>query len=50
MTTRSDEKGRRIVESVKPSQQEDVTYAIVEDIAKDEAFDAVSQDLLIVKY
>ncbi|KAK7754605.1 methylglyoxal reductase (NADPH-dependent) gre2 [Diatrype stigma] len=41
VTTRSDEKGRRIVEAVNPSQQDAVTYAIVENIAKDGAFDVV---------
>ncbi|KAI1119816.1 hypothetical protein F5Y10DRAFT_283758 [Nemania abortiva] len=40
VTTRSDEKGKRIVESVKPHQ---LSYVVVDDIAKDGAFDQVFQ-------
>ncbi|TGJ85582.1 hypothetical protein E0Z10_g3228 [Xylaria hypoxylon] len=40
VTARSDEKGRTIAESVKPHQ---ICYAVVEDIAKDGAFDHVFQ-------
>ncbi|KAI1372450.1 ketoreductase [Hypoxylon crocopeplum] len=40
-TARSDEKGRRIVESARPSQQGKLSHAIVGDIAEDGAFDSV---------
>ncbi|KAI0871314.1 hypothetical protein GGS24DRAFT_492340 [Hypoxylon argillaceum] len=38
VTTRSDEKGKRIVESVKPHQ---LSYVVVDDIAKEGVFDQV---------
>ncbi|KAI0172965.1 ketoreductase [Hypoxylon sp. FL1284] len=39
-TARSDEKGKRIVESVKPAQRGSISYVVLEDIAKDGAIDA----------
>ncbi|KAL7621714.1 methylglyoxal reductase (NADPH-dependent) gre2 [Parahypoxylon ruwenzoriense] len=39
VTARSDEKGDRIVESAKPTQQGRLSYAVVKDVAKDGAFD-----------
>lgn len=39
VTARTEEKGERIVESVKPRQ---LSYVVVEDIAKEGAFDHVS--------
>ncbi len=41
-TARSEEKGRRIIESAKPAQQSNISFAIVEDVAKEGAFDTVS--------
>ncbi|KAI1137598.1 NAD(P)-binding protein [Hypoxylon sp. FL0543] len=40
-TARSDEKGRRILESASPAQRERLSYVIVDDVAKDKAFDSV---------
>lgn len=40
VTTRSDEKGKRIVESVKPHQ---LSYVVVDDIAKEGVFDQVKR-------
>lgn len=40
-TARSDEKGRRILESASPTQREKLSYVIVDDVARDQAFDSV---------
>ncbi|KAI1407530.1 NAD(P)-binding protein [Hypoxylon sp. FL1857] len=40
-TARSDEKGRRMLESASPAQRERLSYVIVDDVAKDRAFDSV---------
>ncbi|KAI2605445.1 ketoreductase [Hypoxylon fragiforme] len=40
-TARSEEKGRRIIESAKPAQQSNISFAIVEDVAKEGAFDTL---------
>ncbi|KAI0376941.1 ketoreductase [Hypomontagnella monticulosa] len=39
-TARSDEKGRRMVEAARPAQQDRLSYVIVDDVAKDGAFDS----------
>ncbi|KAF3054804.1 putative NADPH-dependent methylglyoxal reductase GRP2 [Daldinia childiae] len=39
-TARSDEKGRRIVESASPAQRNKLSYIIVGDVAKENAFDS----------
>lgn len=43
VTARSDEKGKRVIESVKPHRQKQVSYVVVQDIAKEAAFDQVFQ-------
>ncbi|KAI1163857.1 ketoreductase [Nemania serpens] len=43
VTARSDEKGKRVIESVKPQQRKQVSYVVVQDIAKEGAFDQVLQ-------
>lgn len=40
-TARSDEKGSRIVNSVKPTQHRKISYVVVDDIAKDGAFETI---------
>ncbi|KAI0839422.1 NAD(P)-binding protein [Hypoxylon sp. FL0890] len=40
-TARSDEKGRRILESAPLAQREKLSYVIVDDVARDRAFDSV---------
>ncbi|KAI8960254.1 ketoreductase [Daldinia sp. FL1419] len=40
-TARSDEKGRRILESAKPAQRSRLSYIVIEDVAKANAFDSV---------
>lgn len=42
VTARSDEKGKRVIESVKPHRQKQVSYVVVQDIAKEAAFDQVA--------
>ncbi|OTA98244.1 hypothetical protein M426DRAFT_326153 [Hypoxylon sp. CI-4A] len=42
-TARSDEKGRNILESASPTQRQNLSYVIVDDVAKDGAFDHVFQ-------
>ncbi|OTB15194.1 hypothetical protein K445DRAFT_301204 [Daldinia sp. EC12] len=39
-TARSDEKGRRIVESATPAQRSNLSYIVVGDVAKENAFDS----------
>ncbi|KAI1114094.1 ketoreductase [Nemania sp. NC0429] len=43
VTARSDEKGRRVIQSVEPHHQRQVSYVVVQDIAKEDAFDQVFQ-------
>ena len=42
-TVRSEEKGRRILESLNPDFKARVSYVVVPDVAGDGAFDAVGE-------
>jgi hypothetical protein len=42
VTVRSEEKGRRIIQSIDGTLGKHVSYAVVEDIAREGAFDEVS--------
>lgn len=42
VTVRSEEKGQRIVKSIDETQGKQVSFVVVEDIAKEGAFDQVS--------
>ncbi|RYP73921.1 hypothetical protein DL771_003363 [Monosporascus sp. 5C6A] len=50
VTARSDEKGRGIIGSVHHSQQEETSYVVVNDVARDGVFDAVFQSYPSIKY
>ena len=50
VTARSEEKGRRIVESVEGEISKNVSYVVVEDIAKDNAFDKVPFNPLLLRF
>ncbi|KAI2615412.1 ketoreductase [Hypoxylon sp. NC1633] len=49
-TARSEEKGRRIKDSVNPTQQERLSYIIVDDIAREGAFDSILKAESAVDY
>lgn len=49
-TARSDEKGRRIVESASPAQRNKLSYIIIGDVAKENAFDSAFTQGTIFDY
>jgi hypothetical protein len=42
VTARSEDKGRRIVESIPEETRDRVSYVVIDDVAKEGAFDTVS--------